>query len=73
MQPSEHPAQEAENKWRHWQSVSPELGAELCLVAGFEAELLRVWEGSDFVAQHCLKQPELLMRLQRSGVLAHSY
>jgi len=73
MQPSEHPAQEAENKWRHWQSVSPELGAELCSVAGFEAELLRVWEGSDFVAQHCLRQPELLIRLQRSGVLAHSY
>ncbi|WP_029134556.1 bifunctional [glutamate--ammonia ligase]-adenylyl-L-tyrosine phosphorylase/[glutamate--ammonia-ligase] adenylyltransferase [Sedimenticola selenatireducens] len=73
MQPSEHPAQEAENKWRHWQSVSPEQGAELCSVAGFEAELLRVWEGSDFVAQHCLKQPELLMWLQRSGVLAHSY
>lgn len=73
MQSSEHPAKEAENKWRHWQTVSPELATELCSVAGFEAELLRVWEGSDFVAQYCLKQPELLVRLQRSGVLAHSY
>ncbi len=73
MQPSEHPVQEAEKKWRHWQSASPELATQLCLVAGFETELLRVWEGSDFVAQHCLKQPELLMRLQRSEVLAHSY
>ncbi len=73
MQPSEHPAQEAEKKWRHWQSVVPELAAELRLVEGFETELLSVWEGSDFVAQHCLKQPELLMRLQRSGAFTRSY
>ncbi len=73
MQPSEHPAQEAENKWRQWQSASPELAAELRSVAGFEAALLQVWEGSDFVAQFCLKQPQQLVQLQRSGVLMARY
>lgn len=73
MQPSEHPAQEAEKKWRHWQAVSPELAGELRERKGFETELLQVWEGSDFVAQYCLRQPEQLMQLQRSGVLGRSY
>lgn len=73
MQPSEHPAKQAEIKWHHWLAVEPALAAELRAQEGFEAELLRVWEGSDFVAQHCLKQPELLMRLQQSGVLARRY
>lgn len=73
MQPSEHPAQAAERKWQHWQSASPELATELRAAEGFEATLLKVWEGSDFVAQQCLKQPEQLMRLQRSGVLVRRY
>ncbi|WP_275099247.1 bifunctional [glutamate--ammonia ligase]-adenylyl-L-tyrosine phosphorylase/[glutamate--ammonia-ligase] adenylyltransferase [Sedimenticola hydrogenitrophicus] len=73
MQPSEYPAKQAEIKWHHWQAAAPEWAAELRAVEGFEAELLRVWEGSDFVAQYCLKQPELLMRLQRSGELVRSY
>ncbi|AKH20864.1 bifunctional [glutamate--ammonia ligase]-adenylyl-L-tyrosine phosphorylase/[glutamate--ammonia-ligase] adenylyltransferase [Sedimenticola thiotaurini] len=73
MQSSEHPAQEAENKWRQWQSSSPELAAELRSVDGFEAALLQVWEGSDFVAQYCLKQPQKLMDLQHSGAFTTSY
>jgi glutamate-ammonia-ligase adenylyltransferase len=73
MQPLPQPQEEANNRWRHWRSDSPALAETLCAANGFEQELLKVWEGSDFVAQCCIREPELLMRLQQSGGFMTAY
>ncbi|MCW8975465.1 MAG: bifunctional [glutamate--ammonia ligase]-adenylyl-L-tyrosine phosphorylase/[glutamate--ammonia-ligase] adenylyltransferase, partial [Sedimenticola sp.] len=49
------------------------IAESLCSAKGFEQELLKVWEGSDFVVQCCVREPELLVRLQQSGQLSESY
>ncbi|WP_428610384.1 bifunctional [glutamate--ammonia ligase]-adenylyl-L-tyrosine phosphorylase/[glutamate--ammonia-ligase] adenylyltransferase [Sedimenticola sp.] len=73
MQSFEHPTQEAETKWHHWQVAAPELATEIRSMDGVEEALLKVWEGSDFVAQYGLKSPELMLQMLQSGCLSRRY
>ncbi|MCW8847568.1 MAG: bifunctional glutamine synthetase adenylyltransferase/deadenyltransferase, partial [Sedimenticola sp.] len=73
MLPLLQPQEEANKRWCDWRSGSPVIAESLCSAKGFEQELLKVWEGSDFVVQCCVREPELLVRLQQSGQLSESY
>ncbi|MDF1528813.1 MAG: bifunctional [glutamate--ammonia ligase]-adenylyl-L-tyrosine phosphorylase/[glutamate--ammonia-ligase] adenylyltransferase [Sedimenticola sp.] len=73
MLPLLQPQEEANKRWCDWRSDSPVIAESLCSAKGFEQELLKVWEGSDFVVQCCVREPELLVRLQQSGQLSESY
>ena len=72
MQAFPDPAVEAERKWCLWQENPPQGSAGLLADNEFAADLLRVWEGSDFVAQTCLREPALLLDLYRNGWLNRS-
>ncbi|MCP3670107.1 MAG: bifunctional [glutamate--ammonia ligase]-adenylyl-L-tyrosine phosphorylase/[glutamate--ammonia-ligase] adenylyltransferase [Gammaproteobacteria bacterium] len=62
---------------RHWQEWSSALEQEqlstLTAQPDFISELKRVWEGSDYVIQSCIRVPGLLHGLVESGDLHASY
>ncbi len=68
-----HPAEQAERQWRDWLVLAPEAGAKIAADIPFVEVLKRVWEGSDYVAQSCLRSPELLSALVTSGDLRREY
>jgi glutamate-ammonia-ligase adenylyltransferase len=63
------PAAQAERQWGHWleQAAEAEVSAEF--TAEFVSELKQVWEGSDYVAQCCLRDMQLLPLLHAGGTL----
>jgi len=58
---------ETEKQWRDWCRKLAQGGIEAPLGAAFQQRLLRVWEASEYVAQVCLRHPELLPELDRAG------
>ncbi|MCW8890355.1 MAG: bifunctional [glutamate--ammonia ligase]-adenylyl-L-tyrosine phosphorylase/[glutamate--ammonia-ligase] adenylyltransferase [Sedimenticola sp.] len=73
MQSFQQPQEEAKKRWADWCADSPTLADALRESADFESTLLRVWEGSDFVVQACLREPDLLAELQQTGQLDQPY
>ena len=73
MQAFPDPAAEAERKWQSWQASAPEEAGGLLADGGFVGDLLRVWEGSDFVAQQCTRDNALLIDLYQGGWLARRF
>jgi len=70
MQAFTDPAAEAERKWQSWQACAPQEADRLLADSGFVRDLLQVWEGSDFVAQSCIREPALLVDLYQGGWLS---
>lgn len=66
-------ADQVDQQWAGWQEVAREKGVRLPKDAGFLAALKQVWEASDYVAQSCVRDPELLAGLLESGDLLDSY
>ncbi len=64
-----HPAEQAERQWQHWLEQAAAAGGKTEFPEPFVADLKRVWEASDFVAQSCLRDAELLPALQDGGAL----
>lgn len=56
-----------------WREASGEAGQALLADASFRALLLKVWAGSSYLMQQCLREPALLPRLSEQGGLAESY
>lgn len=57
---------------RQWDSFR-EAAPDLALPAGLLPDLVRVWACSEFVADTCLRYPELLRELHDSGALVAAY
>ncbi len=59
----------------HWQALAPQLPALLAASPGHEwlGRLPRVFAASDFAAQACAQQPDVLRALLASGDLARAY
>lgn len=72
-QPSNHPAEQAQRQWRHWLEQPEAAKAAAGFAPEFTAQALRVWEGSEYVAQGCLRDPALLPALQMSGLLERPF
>ncbi|MES9880116.1 MAG: bifunctional [glutamate--ammonia ligase]-adenylyl-L-tyrosine phosphorylase/[glutamate--ammonia-ligase] adenylyltransferase [Sedimenticola sp.] len=68
-----HPADEAEKLWLRWQELAAEQGVDAPFDAEFIASLKVVFEGSDYVAQCCLRDLELLPHLYHQGDLVRAY
>ncbi|MEJ1358954.1 MAG: bifunctional [glutamate--ammonia ligase]-adenylyl-L-tyrosine phosphorylase/[glutamate--ammonia-ligase] adenylyltransferase [Candidatus Sedimenticola sp. (ex Thyasira tokunagai)] len=68
-----HPADEARKLWIRWQEAAVEQGVETAFDDDFISSLKVVWEGSDYVAQCCLRDMELLPALYRQGELLRAY
>ena len=64
---------EGEERWRAWRQTAAEAGLQFEPDSTFISELGRVWEGSDFVAQSCIRAPGLLVELADSGDLQRKY
>jgi len=64
---------ETEKQWRDWCRKLAQAGIEAPPGAVFQQRLLRVWEASEYVAQVCLRHPELLPELDRAGDLDTPY
>ncbi len=64
-----NPTEQAERQWQHWLEQAGKVGISSDFPEPFVAELKRVWEASDYVAQSCLRDAELLPALHGSGVL----
>ena len=73
MQQNLDPAAQAEKQWQQWQEAVRDRGIVAGLDGSFVDALKQVWEASDYVAQSCLRDPELLTQLIQSGVLARGY
>ena len=67
------PAVQAQRQWSNWREKAGEQGLPIPQEADFVADLLRVWEASDYVTQACLRHPRLLPDLLASGDLSHPY
>ncbi|MEJ1370018.1 MAG: bifunctional glutamine synthetase adenylyltransferase/deadenyltransferase, partial [Candidatus Sedimenticola sp. (ex Thyasira tokunagai)] len=68
-----HPADEAGKLWLRWQESAAEQGVDGVFDDDFVSALKVVWEGSDYVAQSCLRDLELLPALYRQGELLRAY
>ena len=64
---------EGEERWRAWRQTAAEAELQFEPDSTFLSELGRVWEGSDFVAQSCIRDPGLLVELADSGDLQRKY
>jgi len=73
MQPMLDPTQEAETLWARWQEVAAEQAIGLPSDEAFVDQLKQVWEASDYVAQSCLRYPQLLISLHGSGLLKRRF
>lgn len=60
-------------QWQQWQDKLTALDLMIPESPELTASLLRVWAGSPFVAEHCLRQPHLLLDLLDSGDLSAPY
>jgi glutamate-ammonia-ligase adenylyltransferase len=68
-QSSNHPAGQAQRQWQQWLEQPEAAEAAAGFSPEFVVRTLRVWEGSEYVAQSCLRDPALLPMLQASGLL----
>ena len=59
-----HRVQRLDEDWKNAAAVS-----QTVLNESTEARRLQTWNGSDFVAQQCLRQPEMLIELDQCGLL----
>lgn len=73
MESLQSPRQIAEQQWQRWRESAREQGLDFDFDAAFVEALLRVWEGSDYVAQTALRHPGLLLELHGSGDLGRAY
>jgi glutamate-ammonia-ligase adenylyltransferase len=64
-----NPTEQAERQWGHWLGQADEAGLTAEFSEAFLSELKQVWEGSDYVAQCCLRDMALLPELHTDGVL----
>lgn len=58
---------------QQWQEKTASIDVEVANVDELLASLPKVWAGSQFVAESCLRQPDLLIGLLVSEDLAHVY
>jgi [glutamine synthetase] adenylyltransferase / [glutamine synthetase]-adenylyl-L-tyrosine phosphorylase len=66
--------EQVERHWQEWsRTLEPELLAKLQERPDFIPELKRVWEGSDYVIQSCIRVPGLLAGLLEAGDLHTVY
>ena len=73
MDLTEQLREEGEKRWQAWQQAVAEQALQFEPDSAFIAELGRVWEGSDYVAQSCIRDPSLLVELAHSGDLQRKY
>jgi glutamate-ammonia-ligase adenylyltransferase len=64
---------QVEQNWQRWLETAAGQGIQCDFDEAFLSGLRQVWEGSDYVAQTCLRDIDLLPRLYRSGVLARPF
>jgi glutamate-ammonia-ligase adenylyltransferase len=72
MTQGSNPALAAEQAWTDWRQAAAEVGLDWFPKPALEAELLRVWEASDYVRQSCRRDPPLLAELA-AGDLHRAY
>ncbi len=66
--------EQVEKHWQDWtQTMGQDQLANMIAQPGFVQELKRVWEGSDYVVQSCVRSPELLAGLLKNGGLHTSF
>jgi len=66
--------EQVEKHWQDWtQSMGEDQLSNLVAQPDFLQELKRVWEGSDYVVQSCLRSPELLAGLLENVGLLTSF
>ena len=65
--------EEHKNRWQAWLHAAADRGLLLEPDDALSKEIEHVWEGSDYVAQSCIRYPELLQELVKSGDLQRSY
>ena len=63
MEQGVNPAQAAAQAWADWQRLAAEAGLDWTPAPQREAELLRVWEASEYVSQNCSRYPQMLIEL----------
>ncbi|MCP5415970.1 MAG: bifunctional [glutamate--ammonia ligase]-adenylyl-L-tyrosine phosphorylase/[glutamate--ammonia-ligase] adenylyltransferase [Chromatiaceae bacterium] len=73
MDPIEQLQHENADRWQEWQRLAGEQGLEFSPQGAVAVQLRRVWEGSDYVAQSCIRFPSLLQELIEGGDLQRSY
>ncbi len=64
---------QVEKQWQNWLELAAAARVATDLPAEFVAELKRVWEASDYVAQNCMRAPSLLIDLYAGGFLHVGY
>ncbi len=62
-----------EARWAAFQESAAHAAVPVPMQADFQAVISRVWACSDFVAQSCIREPELLRDLLSSGDLLGDY
>ena len=60
-------------EWARFMEAARDRNLDLAVLGPVIASLPCVWAGSVFVAQHCVREPELLMELAQSGDLERVY
>lgn len=60
-------------EWEHYVSTARDQDIDIAVLAPVIASVPRVWAGSAFVVQHCVRMPGLLADLVRSGDLEQPY
>jgi glutamate-ammonia-ligase adenylyltransferase len=76
QQAAELPAvlrEQLEESWEAFTHTVKEEGLRLPRNPDFTASMLRVWAGSDFVTDLCVREPAILFELLGSGVLLADY
>ena len=63
----------AETRWKDYLARAKQAGVSIELTANEREQLLAVWACSEFVAQSCIRQPDLLAELVDSGDLNRRY
>lgn len=65
--------EESDKHWQTWLQTVAEEGLQFKPDVTLSEEAGRVWEGSEYVAQSCIRYPRLLLELAESGDLQRSY
>lgn len=73
MEQAVGPEQQAESQWLQWQERAAKLQIEAAFSDEFVSDLKRVWEASDYVAQCCLRDLDLLPALNAGDGLKRAF
>ena len=65
--------EEVEHRWGAWRQAAAGQSLRFEPDGAFVDQLHRVWEGSDYVVQSCMREPALLVELADSGDLQRQY